>query len=175
MNGNLQKKQVFVPISCATCGNEWENSWHLFIYCPMAKACWEELGTWNKMLSLSNEADGFVQWLFKLFQTLDVSTLENIAMVLWGIWRTRNEKLWNKMVKPAEIVVSSALQLLMDWRANGSRNIGVGMVLRDSDGVFISAKTNVFVGRVGIKDAEAMAFKEALSWVEGMNVQDVIF
>ncbi|XP_073272537.1 uncharacterized protein [Primulina huaijiensis] len=179
----------------------------------MAKACWEELSTWNHVLSLSNEADRFVQWMFNLFQTVDVSTLENIAMVLWGIWRTRNEKLWNKIFKPAESVVSSALQLLMDWRAvcsierirdrtnqrdgeritwqkpqaqalkcnvdalvqNGLRNIGVGMVFRGSDGLFILAKTNVFIGRVGIKDAEAMAFKEVLSWVEGMNVQNVIF
>ncbi|XP_073295662.1 uncharacterized protein [Primulina huaijiensis] len=179
----------------------------------MAKACWEELGTWNQVFSLSNEADGFVQWMFKLFQKVDVSTLENIAMVLWGIWRARKDKLWNKIVKPAKLVVSLALQLLTDWREvcsiertqartnqhdgervtwqkpqaqalkcnvdasvhNGSRNIGVGMVLRGSDGLFISSKTNLLFGRVGIEDAEEMAFKEALSWVEGMNVQDVIF
>ncbi|XP_073025183.1 uncharacterized protein [Primulina eburnea] len=133
-------------------------------------------------------------------------------MVLWGIWRARNDKLWNHTVKPAESVVSSAVQHLMDWRAvrnivetqertiqqdgesvtwkkplahalkcnvdasiqNDSRTIGVGMVLRDSYGLFISAKTNCFSGSVGIKNAEAMAFKEALSWIEGMDVQEVI-
>ncbi|XP_073275463.1 uncharacterized protein [Primulina huaijiensis] len=36
-------------------------------------------------------------------------------------------------------------------------------------------KQKCFSGSVGIKDAEAMAFKEALSWIESMNVQEVIF
>ncbi|XP_073015284.1 uncharacterized protein [Primulina eburnea] len=179
----------------------------------MAKACWEELGIWNLVVSKSNEVEGFIQWLFKMFQQVDVESLENIAMVLWGIWRARNEKIWNRIVRPADSIVSSAIQFLTDWKAvrnittnpegtthreverfpwikpqaptlkcnvdasvqNGSGLFGVGMVLRDYEGVFVSARTNAFPGRALVKEAEAMAIKEALSWIMEMNIQEAIF
>ncbi|XP_075521064.1 uncharacterized protein LOC142554262 [Primulina tabacum] len=139
--------------------------------------------------------------------------MDKIAMVLWGIWRARNEKLWNRISNTAHQVVDSAMQLLSDWKGvrgiegsneanrqqsnqsytwkkpqaptfkcnvdatlhNESRNTGMGMVLRDSMGSFISARTNAIPGLVEIKEAEAMAFKEALSWVDDMGIQEVTF
>lgn len=40
------------------------------------------------------------------------------------------------------------------------------MVLRDSNDLFLTARTNASPGLMGIKEAKAMAFKEALSWVK---------
>ncbi|XP_075483817.1 uncharacterized protein LOC142523975 [Primulina tabacum] len=139
---------------------------------------------WHLVLSLSNEAEGFVQWLFQILSKAPETAMDKIAMVLWGIWRARNEKLWNRISNTAHQVVDSAMQLLSDWKGvrgiegsneanrqqsnqsytwkkpqaptfkcnvdatlqNESRNTGMGIVLRDSMGSFISAGTNAIPG-----------------------------
>ncbi|XP_073308286.1 uncharacterized protein [Primulina huaijiensis] len=158
--------------------------------------------------------EGFVQWLFQILSKAPESAVDKIAMVLWGIWRARNEKLWNRISNTAHQVVDSAMMFLSDWKGvrgiersnetsrqpsnqsytwekpqaptfkcnvdatlqNERRTTGLEMVLRDFTSSFISARTNALPGLVGIKEAEAMASKEALSWVdEDMGLQEVIF
>ncbi|XP_073134911.1 uncharacterized protein [Henckelia pumila] len=145
--------------------------------------------------------------------TLEETSIELVVMVLWGIWRARNEKLWNRIFQNANHVVEDARKVLSEWKAvrsiegpcvgrnslardnftwekpeapalkcnmdasihKDSRKVGVGMVLRDATGSFISAKTNWYAGLMEVREAEAIAFKEALSWIEEMGIQDVTF
>ncbi|XP_073042037.1 uncharacterized protein [Primulina eburnea] len=77
--------------------------------------------------------------------------------------------IWKKPQAPAlKCNVDATLQ-------NDRRNTGLRMVLRDCTGSFISARINALPGLVEIKEAEAMSFKEALSWVEDMDLQEIIF
>ncbi|XP_073133631.1 uncharacterized protein [Henckelia pumila] len=38
-----------------------------------------------------------------------------ISMILWGIWKCRNEKLWNGIVNTASVTISLAYDLLQQW------------------------------------------------------------
>ncbi|XP_073129489.1 uncharacterized protein [Henckelia pumila] len=38
-----------------------------------------------------------------------------ISMILWGIWKSRNEKLWNGIVNSASVTISLAYDLLQQW------------------------------------------------------------
>ncbi|XP_073017727.1 uncharacterized protein [Primulina eburnea] len=154
---------------------------------------WEKLSLWNLVLSCANEAEGFVQWFFQIISNTPEPVIDKITMVLWRIWRARNDMLWNRNSQSATQVIEPALKFLSDWRgvrSNGNssdsrhettsqtlnwqkpqapalkcnidatiqydlRTTGMGMALQDSTGSFISARTNAFLGLVGIKEAEA--------------------
>lgn len=53
-------------------------------------------------------------------------------------------------------------------------SMGIEMVLRDANGTFVAARTLVLPGMVPADVGEAMGFVEALSWVKGMKLENVI-
>ncbi|KAL8543899.1 hypothetical protein ACS0TY_004448 [Phlomoides rotata] len=52
--------------------------------------------------------------------------------------------------------------------------MGVGMVLYDDMGNFITARTLVFSGRLDVDTGEAMSFLEAISWVKYLQLQKIV-
>lgn len=66
-----------------------------------------------------------MQWQFQILSKAPETVVEKIAMVLWGIWRARSEKLWQKPQAPAiKCNIDATLQ-------NDMRKTGMGMALRD--------------------------------------------
>lgn len=55
------------------------------------------------------------------------------------------------------------------------RKAGIGCVLRNHLGEFIAAGQNVFLGLEDPSLAEAMAVREALSWVKNLSLCNVLF
>ncbi|XP_074373800.1 uncharacterized protein LOC141714165 [Apium graveolens] len=51
---------------------------------------------------------------------------------------------------------------------------GLGVVARDSDGKVVAARTRCFSGKVAAEFAEALAIKEALSWIKEYDWQEVV-
>ncbi|XP_073279568.1 uncharacterized protein [Primulina huaijiensis] len=54
------------------------------------------------------------------------------------------------------------------------RSFGIGMVIRDSNGSFIVSRTNFHDGAALVKEAEALAIHEALSWIKELGYDKVI-
>ncbi|XP_073046220.1 uncharacterized protein [Primulina eburnea] len=54
------------------------------------------------------------------------------------------------------------------------RSFAVGMVVGDFNGSFIIRKTSLHHGTALVKEAEALAIHEALSWIKGMGHDKVI-
>ncbi|XP_075499854.1 uncharacterized protein LOC142538418 [Primulina tabacum] len=54
------------------------------------------------------------------------------------------------------------------------RSFAVGMVIRDSNGSFIICRTSLHHGAALVKEAEAIAILEALSWIKDMGYDKVI-
>lgn len=53
-------------------------------------------------------------------------------------------------------------------------NIGFGCVLRNSEGVFLTARCAGMAGNFGAREAEALGIREALSWLKGLQFPCVI-
>lgn len=41
---NLLKKRIDISGVCIICNADFENDWHIFIECPLAKECWRMVG-----------------------------------------------------------------------------------------------------------------------------------
>lgn len=50
----------------------------------------------------------------------------------------------------------------------------MGLVARDADGKVVAARTCCFSGMVAAEFAEALAIKEALSWIKEQDWQEVL-
>lgn len=64
---------------------------------------------------LAVDASSFVKWLFAVVQTIKEPILGKIMVLLWSIWKERNERLWNNVCRPPSVVVHHGIEFLMDW------------------------------------------------------------
>ena len=75
---------------CVLCGQGHEHYWHLFYDCTYLSSCWAATNVVKPTLT----TDEFPVWLLKLIDALDLDVMCSIAMILWCVWRQRNQKLW---------------------------------------------------------------------------------
>ena len=76
--------------------------------------------------SIADNFESLVEWFFKLLNTQDKETIGKIGVVIWAIWRQRNDQYWNGFHELAERMVYLAhesvermvylvLECLFDW------------------------------------------------------------
>lgn len=103
-----------VPLVCTFCELEVENNWHMFCF---AQSCWHESNLEQVASRCSNDAISFNEWLFLMLSSLHGFEQGKFSMVLWNVWRQRNEKVWNNTHKNIVTTVSLATKYLCDWLA----------------------------------------------------------
>ncbi|XP_073049734.1 uncharacterized protein [Primulina eburnea] len=171
-----------VSSTCANCDSMLEQPWHLFYTCQFAQACWEISDVKNEINQSPAELESFAEWFFHILGKLDMERRQSFVMTLWGIWHSRNERVWNNTSPSANWTMSHANDTLKEWLAcnvdagfdTEKRSFAVGMVVRDFNGSFIICKTSLHHGTALVKEAEALAIHEALSWIKGMGHDKVI-
>ena len=153
----------------------------------------------------------FIFWILKLIDALDPDVMCSIALILWCVWRQRNQKLWENSSISAVKAMELGHVYLQDWRrartgasssatqhAHGpltwSRPLGgrwkcnlnaamfrdlsatgLGMAMRRNDGQFYAYKTLLLPLSCSVKEAEALALREALLWALSLKLVDVEF
>lgn len=83
--------------------------------------------------------------------------------------RTEHCKTWTK--PPADWI---KINIDASYKA-GETSIGVGCVVRDNNGKFIRARTNLLCGTTNSRETEAYGLKEALEWTRMWRTTRCIF
>jgi hypothetical protein len=112
----LQRKGIQCTDLCPHCETTFENEWHLFIGCDSAKKVWMEAGLWDMIQEHVDNATGFENLCFSILAAAQEPIKSDIVMVLWCVWKRRNEKIWEEVEKPASLSIQSARELLFQWR-----------------------------------------------------------
>lgn len=108
---NLQTKKNHVCVTCPLCGLEEETADHCLIHCIFARACWNIVCPEFKY----DRTMIFQDWLRYLMAHLSHKTALIFA-VCWGIWKARNEVVWNHKTPRAGVIVSIASANLIQWQ-----------------------------------------------------------
>ncbi|KAH9802749.1 reverse transcriptase domain-containing protein [Citrus sinensis] len=108
---NLLQRRVEVQASCPICHTSSETVFHVLVTCPFAKACWI-----SSVLGFNGSCVSFVHWLEDLFSCRNIDDCSLSAMVCWGLWLNRNNKVWNDVNGRVQKVVNSAGQNLFLWQ-----------------------------------------------------------
>jgi len=112
MQMRLQDRGVPCTGICPFCETNYENDWHVFIGCEEAKNVWRTAGMWELIENVAVIADIFVDCIFSLLCRLSVHQCNDMAMMLWCLWRRRNDKVWDGELKRIHIVVQLAREFL---------------------------------------------------------------
>ncbi|KAG8637901.1 hypothetical protein MANES_15G179404v8 [Manihot esculenta] len=187
-------KRVPVDPSCPLCHVAPENVLHILIQRPFARSCWlsSPLG-WP-----APSAYSLNEWFSLAFSSASVENASLMLMILWALWQNRNNVVWKgqgqtasgqwkaaRVVSSVSTIVDPARPILSPpphgWiKANIDASlslqrgsVGFDCVIRKDDGSFVATRAGSFYSQMDAKCAEAIAFREALSWIKELLVMSV--
>ncbi|KAJ8765805.1 hypothetical protein K2173_015611 [Erythroxylum novogranatense] len=194
----LQRRNLQVAGLCPFCQYCEEDELHVLVYCDFARACWLSTAVgfpfgqcvrfrnwFASMLNVLHGADlqtlvvtlwaiwearNALLWTAKRMIPLQVARR---ALNFLHSWLQANES-------PTPSVVSSTparwskpahdhLKLNVDGALFDNLFVGLGIVVRDSLGSFISAMQVAIPGHFAANTVEVMAIREALSWIKDVG------
>lgn len=110
---NLKKRKVELEPCCPLCQDCLvETASHLFMTCDWSRRFW-----WSSHLALRSGdfADGIEAWIQHLKSALPADDFENFVMMVWGVWRARNDMVFNKVRPESQQIMNMALSVRRDW------------------------------------------------------------
>lgn len=110
----LYKKGIRCPLMCPRCESGIENINHLFIHCDITKKEW--FGSKLGINFQSSEISDFTDWLMYFILNNDSDSIINIAALLYSIWQARNQKKFDNIDVPGEIVIQRADSSICNYR-----------------------------------------------------------
>ena len=87
----LIKRRVNVDPLFLVCSSVMETDFHVFISCPFSLSCWHLLD----LQHLVNHGSSVFGWFSNLVHSVLLEKVLIAGMVLWGLWRNRNDFCWN--------------------------------------------------------------------------------
>ncbi|KAJ1439535.1 Reverse transcriptase zinc-binding domain [Sesbania bispinosa] len=180
---NLQRKGVSCPATCAFCESALENEWHVFFGCMNNIACWQKAGMWQLLEQSVSVSEGFQETAFFLLSSLQYNMKHKFAMVLWSLWKQRNEKVWEGVQRATSEVVTRAQEAFIDWNCVKScGEVGITSVVTSHNFCWFPPQA----GRVSTsnlkscttmapppREAEALGLLDALSWLGELGMLEV--
>lgn len=100
------------------CNAGFENDWHIFIECPLARKFSRMMG-FETIIIVDKAAEFHTiqEVILKVLHELTNDQASIFVMLIWRIWKTRNDILWeNKFTSVAQLI-SIAKSLLNEWLA----------------------------------------------------------
>ncbi|XVE86623.1 hypothetical protein DITRI_Ditri18aG0048900 [Diplodiscus trichospermus] len=101
----LRLRGVQVPLTCSMCSCNIEDLWHLFYACPFAKACFKEANILNLVDSQAHISNNMAELVFNVWEHGNESDCKKFGVILHGIWKSRNDKIWGSEHISAEATV----------------------------------------------------------------------
>lgn len=108
----LRSRGVRLPISCPMCDVDVEHLLHIFFDCSFAVQCWQIVNLFHDM----HAVEFAPSWLLGKMSIRNSKEAEKIAMVLWGIWYARNQKVWEGKVINPSIAMTISKKQVEDWQ-----------------------------------------------------------
>ncbi|XP_038715125.1 uncharacterized protein LOC120008837 [Tripterygium wilfordii] len=109
----LHYRRIDIDLQCPVCNGAAESVTHVFIQCPMAAGCWR-----SSIIGLGGDtASNLVDWISGVFHNSFLDLVHLVCMVLWGLWRNRNEIVWNNKRQTVSQVLNLASSFLFQWQS----------------------------------------------------------
>lgn len=112
---NLKKRNWQGCEKCCFC-NDNETIEHLFIHCPLAKIMWRIVHISFNIASPTSITNLFSTWLQGVSKDVKVQIRVGACALLWAIWSTRNDFVFNKSSKTTFLqVISRTTHWIRMW------------------------------------------------------------
>lgn len=108
----LHAHYVPVPVTCPVCTAGDETILHALVSCEFAAQCWYTiLGDYSQY-----PATNFKDWFDHLLLAHNKERWGDFVMLCWGIWKARNELVWQQRRSQVRYVVNSTENYFVQWK-----------------------------------------------------------
>jgi hypothetical protein len=112
----LNNHGVQCPLHCAVCNYMEEDSLHVLFLCSRSIDRWQQAGLWNHISAGLNISSNITDNLFSILQNLDKEQQELFSVMVWSIWKRRNNQVWDNVADSNRTVCERARHLITSWR-----------------------------------------------------------
>jgi len=112
---SLAQKGIPCEDDCVHCDVMAETHTHLFFVCPKVMDCWARVQLDTTVRDLLLTTNDFATILFDFLDRLNPHHKSLASMILWSIWKNRNNKLWEATDVPPYLIVQRAKDNLDEW------------------------------------------------------------
>lgn len=88
----------------------------MFFDCIHYESIWGACGLLNEVRNAMEASESFCECLFKLLQNLNETNKITFLMMLWAIWRRHNDKVWEVVLQPVNVVISKVMEYMYEWK-----------------------------------------------------------
>ncbi|XP_024164283.1 uncharacterized protein LOC112171314 [Rosa chinensis] len=150
----LARKGYSGDLQCVICSNAVENVEHLFSHCSLA--C-EIVGA--PPFSIPPSSVSWKYWFLEQVTLLSATSFDKLLVLLWSLWRNRNDKLWWNRSLTGPGIVASAMACYEEY--SQANLVTAGFSYRVA---FVSSALHV----------ELLAMKSGLKLLHAMHVTKAI-
>lgn len=104
----------------------------MFIGCEAAKQVWQVAGLWDIIME-AVAVSNFAECIFQLLCRCSKQKCHDIAMILWCLWRRRNDKVWEGEMKDVQMAVYLAREVLKQWQVVQEKTVQQKQVATDAE------------------------------------------
>ncbi|GAU10101.1 hypothetical protein TSUD_422310, partial [Trifolium subterraneum] len=94
----LLERRVECTLNCPVCDEEIEDELHIFFRCAVAQDSWSAAGLSFVLHNATYQQTNAMDRIFAICSNESSDIVGRVAMLLWCIWKNRNDKLWNDNV-----------------------------------------------------------------------------
>jgi ribonuclease HI len=110
----LFQKGIRCDTLCPKCNNNYETIYHVFLECDWVKQIW-----FMSPLTINltnNQFTNFFDWFVYMLNHTSQDCMEQIAAIIYGIWYSRNQKVFQGKDLLAENICNTALNHLTEFQ-----------------------------------------------------------
>lgn len=112
----LAEKGVQCPTVCAVYGSTNESPLHALFTCPHSRSVWQRAALWSNIEQQLHAFECVRDVFFAMIGPLVSGRRTQLAMLLWSIWLSRNEKEWNNVSNTPMHIEVRAKSTWEDWK-----------------------------------------------------------
>uniref|UniRef100_A0A803QK33 Reverse transcriptase zinc-binding domain-containing protein n=1 Tax=Cannabis sativa TaxID=3483 RepID=A0A803QK33_CANSA len=167
----LRTKHATVTMECPIYHESEESIVHCLVECPAAQSCWNRVGISTGCPWLLVFPAGLRRVFSSSMMTGEIFLLPYVGQfggpVMTSLETTLSGLTKDDGAEKWRLPPSNSIKISVDGAIFADLNrFGLGLVVRDDKRFLIEGKTKLYQENVAAEVAEAMIFREALSWVK---------
>jgi len=112
-------------VTCASCESEHEDITHVFFSCLFAIQVWNRTDLWGSIQHALSSTVSTINAIFSLIQNLSADLSQQLAIVIWSIWKHRNLRVWDDVTETSATVVERARNMVVDCQLANTPDVTI--------------------------------------------------
>jgi hypothetical protein len=112
----LNSRGVHCPTNCSVCNEGDEDTLYVLFFCHKSIQCWQRVGLWDIVSTCLNTNNSVAENIFVILHRLNKDDQELFSVMVWSLWKRRNNQVWENITELNQTVCERAKHLLIGWR-----------------------------------------------------------